>query len=255
MRHHTFLNTVDSLGVHFGRQNRVMILVFRQDKSISRMNVLGTVTMMPQRTTIGAVIVIVAIIALGGIYFATLGSNSASQSNNRASDNSTSQSNNGYNVISVNGLGLCSGNCIYPSPYASATVTINATVPISTLEVYINNTYDGLVLQNPYTTKFTCTSSAGQNCSFELGGNSLSNGTHTSSTEYYATCYIPASTASCSGTYTESADTLTAFAYGYKGSIPNNLIPVIQGDTYSFTFVATFQDGSTASATASTVAN
>jgi hypothetical protein len=44
------------------------------------------------------------------------------------------------NTISVSGLSLCSSNCGYPAPYASALVMINASVPISTLKVYVNNT-------------------------------------------------------------------------------------------------------------------
>jgi hypothetical protein len=159
------------------------------------------------------------------------------------------------NTISISGLSLCSSNCGYPAPYASALVAINASVPISTLEVYVNNTYDGLALQNPSTTTVACSTAAGQTCSVELGGSGYSNRTYTTITKYYATCSVPANSASCSATYTGSVNTLTEFADEYKGSVPSNLIPVVQGDTYVFTFVATFQDGSTATATASTIAS
>jgi hypothetical protein len=45
------------------------------------------------------------------------------------------------------------------------------------------------------------------------------------------------------------------FAYEYKGSVPGKFIPAVQGAKYFFTFVATFQDGSTATITSSTIAS
>ena len=47
---------------------------------------------------------------------------------------------------------------------------------------------------------------------------------------------------------TES-NTLTTFGYEYKGSVPNAFIPIVAGDTYKFTFVAEFQDGTAYTAT------
>jgi hypothetical protein len=159
------------------------------------------------------------------------------------------------NTISISGLSLCSSSCgAYPAPYASALVTIDASVPVSTLEVYVNNTYDGLALQNPSTTTIACSTSAGQTCSVELGGSGYSNATYTTMTKYYATCSALANSNSCSATYTGSVNTVTRFADLYKGSVPSSLIPVVLGDAYVFKFVATFQDGSTATATVSTVA-
>lgn len=178
------------------------------------------------------------------------GSYCSSQSNN-----STTITSSGHNVISVSGLSLCPINCGYPAPYASASITINGTVPVSSLTVYVNSTFDGVAYQNPTTTTIACTTAAGQTCSVELGGNGTSHGNSTTVTKIYATCSVPAGSTSCSATYTGSVNTLTVFNYQYKGSIPNSLIPAVAGDTYVFKFVATFQDGSTATATASTVAS
>jgi len=123
-----------------------------------------------------------------------------------SSTQTTSVLTNPNNMINVTGLGLCSSNCIYPSPYAYATVNINAVVPISTLAVYVNNTYDSTPIRNPVTT-------------------------------------------------TGFGNTMVPYAYLFKGSVPSQFIPAVKGATYFFKFVATFQDGSTATATASTVAD
>ncbi|MDG6901222.1 MAG: hypothetical protein JRM80_04605 [Nitrososphaerota archaeon] len=48
---------------------------------------------------------------------------------------------------------------------------------------------------------------------------------------------------------------MTHYAYVWKGSVPNSLIPVIKGDTYVFEFVVVYMDGSTGSAYVQTVAN
>lgn len=160
-----------------------------------------------------------------------------------------------HNTISVSGLSLCPSNCIYPAPHVSAEILINGSVPISTVAVYVNNTYEGLALQNPSTTTIACSTAAGQTCSVQIGGSGYSSGTYTTITKYYATCSVPANSTSCSATNTGSVNTLTVFVDEYKGSVPSNFIPVVQGDTYVFTFVATFQDGSTATVTASTVAS
>jgi hypothetical protein len=210
---------------------------------------------MPHGMAIVAAVAIVAVIGISGFYVATFRGDIASQPNDLATDNTMSRSNNGHNAISVSGLSLCASNCDYPSPYVSATILINATVPISTVAVYVNDTYDGLPIQNPGTTTFTCTSSGNQTCSFELGGSRYSNSTFTTSTKYYVTCFVPPDSGSCSATDTGSLNNSTLFAYSYKGGVPNSFMPIVPGDTYLFTFVATFQDGSTATATESTVAS
>jgi len=178
----------------------------------------------------------------------------AGQEPSSSSTETTSIFTNPNNTISVSGLSLCSSNCIYPSPYASATVTINATVPLSTLEVFVNNTYDATPITNPSTATFTCTTSSGQTCSVELGGNGYSNATFTTVTKYYATCSVPQNATTCIATNTGSITALTSYAYLFKGSVPTQFIPVVKGLIYEFRFVATFEDGSTATATASVVA-
>lgn len=161
---------------------------------------------------------------------------------------------NSANQISVTGLSLCPSNCIYPAPYVSALVTINASVPITTLQVYVNRTYDGTPIQNPSTTTVACTTSAGQTCSVELGGRAISNATYSSSTTYFATCSVPDNTTSCSATSTGGMNTATQYSYLYKGSLPGRDIPVVSGVRYVFTFIATFQDGSVTSEAVSLVA-
>ena len=172
-----------------------------------------------------------------------------------SSTETTSAFTNPNNTISVSGLSLCSSNCGYPSPYASALIIFNATVPVSSVQVYVNGTYDSLFLQNPTTTTVACSTAAGQMCSVQLGGTVYSNATYTTSTKYYATCSVPSSGSSCIATSTGSVNTLTRFADEWKGSVPTSFIPVVHGLTYEFRFVATFQDGSTATATAFAIAS
>ena len=177
----------------------------------------------------------------------------AGQEPSTSSTQTTSLFTNPNNTISVTGVGLCSTNCIYPSPYASALVTINASVPISTLVVYVNNSYDATPIRNPSTTTITCTTSPGQNCSVLLGGSGYSNATSSTATKYYATCSVPLNSTTCVATSTGAANTMTNYAYLFKGSLPSKFIPAVKGAIYFFKFVATFQDGSTSSATVSTV--
>ena len=210
---------------------------------------------------LAAILAVLAVILVAA--FAFVVSNQASnqlcmgcagQEPSSSSTETTSIFTNPNNTISVSGLSLCSSNCVYPAPYASALVTINASVPVSTMKVYVNGTYDALFLQNPTTTTVACSTAAGQTCSVELGGTAYSNATYTTTTKYYATCTVPSNGTSCIATSTGSVNTLTKFADQWKGSVPDKFIPVVQGLTYLFTFVATFQDGSTATATASVVA-
>jgi len=184
-----------------------------------------------------------------------MGSHGQIAESTSSSTETTQLPTNPNNTISVSGLSLCSSNCGYAAPYASALVMINASVPISTLKVYVNNTYDGLAFQNPSVTTVACSTAAGHICSVLLGGSAYSNATYTSTTRYYATCSVPPNSATCSATNTGSTNTVTVFAYEYKGSVPSKFIPTVPGAKYIFTFVATFQDGSTATATASTFAS
>jgi len=137
---------------------------------------------------------------------------------------------------------------------SEALILFNATVPVSMVTLYINNTYDGIIFQNPETTTVACTTDSGSTCTVILGGQGYTSGTVTSNTEYYATCTLPANATSCSATNTGGLNTLTVFADQYKGGVPSSLQPVIKGDIYIYTFVAVFQDGSAATATVSTTA-
>jgi hypothetical protein len=66
---------------------------------------------------------------------------------------STGSSFQSKNFIFINsGMSLCSGNCLYPSPYLSGTVFVNSSVPLKTLQLYINGTYEGT---SNYTSNFT----------------------------------------------------------------------------------------------------
>ena len=42
--------------------------------------------------------------------------------------------------ITVTGVGLCAANCVYPSPYLSAGISVNASVPLSMIQVFVNGT-------------------------------------------------------------------------------------------------------------------
>jgi hypothetical protein len=108
-----------------------------------------------------------------------------------------------YHDISVSGLSLCVSDCgVYPAPMAEGIVNVNSTAPLSTLGVYVNNTFNGFMIQNPATYRTT-----------------------------------------------------GAVGYMYKeGHFPSS-IPVVPGDTYVFTFTATFQDGSKATVNETVVAN
>ncbi len=214
---------------------------------------------MPRRTPILLAVIIVVVVT-GGAYLTIIlqGQPSLTSSANTSSSPhqaGISQSREIRNNISVIGISLCASNCVYPAPHLSALVIINGSVLLSILKVYVNNTYDGIAYQNPRTdTVGPCYAASNRTCSFELGGSGYISGNHTSLSTDYATCYVPASQNSCFATVTGGTSTLTAFALEYKGSVPNEFIPVVVGDKYVIMFVATFQDGSTATATASIIA-
>ncbi|MDA4117981.1 MAG: hypothetical protein OK455_06520, partial [Thaumarchaeota archaeon] len=205
---------------------------------------------------LAAALTVLAIILLSVfayIYYGEASSQLCAECDGRSipysSTQTTSIFTNPNNTISVSGLSLCSSNCIYPSPYASGLVTINAAVPLLTLVVFVNNTYDSTPIR-PSTTSVTCTTSSGQACSVDIGGSGYSNATFTTITKNYATCSVPQNATSCVATSTGAVSTMTSYAYLFKGSLPNRFVPVLQGLIYEFTFIATFQDGSQATAMA-----
>jgi hypothetical protein len=101
----------------------------------------------------------------------------------------------GVNSISLQGVRLCASVCIYPSPYLSATILVNGSVPLSTLRLLINGTDEGI---------------------------------------------------------TTTTNTMTNYALLYKGQ---PTMPILDGKTYVITVVATFQDNSTYTASATVVAS
>jgi hypothetical protein len=107
------------------------------------------------------------------------------------------------NSISLQGVELCTSNCIYPSPYLSATILVNASVPLSALHLFINGTDEGI------TNEVTAT------------------------------------------TYT---NIMTSYVLWFKTGPNNPAMALIAGKTYKITFVATFQGGSTSTASATVVA-
>jgi hypothetical protein len=102
------------------------------------------------------------------------------------------------NSISLQGVGLCTSNCIYPSPYLSATILVSGSVPLSALHLFINGTDEGI---------------------------------------------------------TTTANTMTNYALVFKAQPNNPAMPIVDGKTYTITLVATFQDKSTSTASATVVAS
>ena len=154
------------------------------------------------------------------------------------------------NTISLQGFSLCPSNCVYPSPYLSGNIMINGSVPISSIVMYVNGTYNGYALQNPSvrTLSGSCTGNPDEICTQEAGGTCVGSAGQTSCTYQYASCYIESGETSCTAVVTGATNTLTAFIELYKGSLPS-LIPAVANDSYVITCVATFEDGSQSNAT------
>ena len=108
------------------------------------------------------------------------------------------------NIISLQNVGLCASNCIYPSPELSATVFVNGSVPLSNLHLFINGTDEGR--------------------------------------------FVP---------FNATFNTMTNYALPWKTVLfhSNNAMPLIAGKTYTITVVATFQDNSTCTVSATVVAS
>lgn len=47
------------------------------------------------------------------------------------------------NMISISSASLCASNCVYPSPYLSATVFVNGISPLHSLHLFVNGTDEG----------------------------------------------------------------------------------------------------------------
>ena len=112
------------------------------------------------------------------------------------------------NTISLRDLSLCTSNCYpignYPITYLSATISVNGSVPLSTLHLFINDTDEGT--QTFY-----------------------NEGTKT----FYKTISYP---------------------FLFEAEPNNSAMPIVDGRTYTIMVVATFQNGSTYTASATLVA-
>ena len=93
-----------------------------------------------RRTVAVSIVAVIVVIAVVAAYMVIPRSNAGATSATGAP-----------NFISVSGLSLCSANCLYPSPYAEAELTVNASVPLSVLKIYVNGTMDTEEFPNPVT--------------------------------------------------------------------------------------------------------
>jgi hypothetical protein len=61
----------------------------------------------------------------------------------------------GQNFISISGgMSLCASNCLYPSPSLAGTLFVNATVPLRTLQLSINGTFENTSTYNSNLTSY-----------------------------------------------------------------------------------------------------
>ena len=199
-----------------------------------------------------SVVAIIIIIAVGGAYLAdTLPATSSSSSSLLVSSSSATT---GRDSISIQ-FSLCASNCGYPSPYLSGDIFINGSVPISSITMYINGTYNGFALQNPGVRPVgPCSGVENETCTIEAGATCLHSPTQTTCTYQYASCFIGSGSTSCTATLTGDTNTLTVFDQIYKGSVASNFIPVIPNDKYVIACFATFEDNSVSNATTIVVA-
>lgn len=58
-------------------------------------------------------------------------------------------------ILSLRNFSLCSSNCVYPSPYLSGEVLVNASAPITSLHLLVNNTSEDYNYFNDSMTHFT----------------------------------------------------------------------------------------------------
>ena len=58
-------------------------------------------------------------------------------------------------ILSLRNFSLCSSNCVYQSPYLSGEVLVNASAPITSLHLLVNNTSEEYNYFNDSMTHFT----------------------------------------------------------------------------------------------------
>lgn len=151
--------------------------------------------------------------------------------------------------ITLEDFGFCT-NCI-PVTYLSGQIAVRGSVPTSEIVMYVNGTYNGIIWQNPAVRVLykPCVGTGGATCTLEAEGACEGSSSGTSCTTQYASCYNEQANTSCTATENEGTINLTAFDTGYKGGVPDSLTPVIPGDRYVVTCIATFQNGAQANAT------
>jgi hypothetical protein len=185
--------------------------------------------MMSQGTAISkalvapVVVAIVAVAAAGYFSYSSPGgpaSGPTTKSNEKTPPH-TNSTTNPNNKISLRNFGLVAHGGIYPTPYLSGEIWVNASVPWSSYSFYTNDT--------------SC-------------------GTRDFGTGNTATTVVETTNGNTTKSYTVTTtvtNTATQFVYMFKGG---PCIPVTAGKTYSITFVVTFSDGTTATATVAVVA-
>ena len=107
---------------------------------------------MPIKAAIGrvglvTVLAIIIVIAAVGVYASQMTtsqktSSSAVTTTSYYATTYTTPFINGFIYIENGSLSLCASNCLYPSPHLSATVFVNSTVPLKSLDLYINNSLE-----------------------------------------------------------------------------------------------------------------
>jgi hypothetical protein len=107
-----------------------------------------------------AVVIILVAIAVGlslrtspsGVSTLTTSTNSSHTTSSTPSSSTASSS---LNFIAISGgMSLCSSNCNYPGPYLSGTVLVNSTVPLRSIQLFINGTLEGTSNYSNNSTKF-----------------------------------------------------------------------------------------------------
>jgi hypothetical protein len=150
---------------------------------------------MKNEVAIVSIIIALVVGSLVGYYGTTLGKQGVS-----TTTTTTEMAAPNFIALASN-VSLCSSNCIYPSPYLSGTVAVNAsTSSLTSLRLVINGTDEGIV-----------------------------------------------------ATFTNN--TITNFDYELKANPNSSSMPIQAGKAYSILLIATFRDGGTSTALATTVAS
>jgi hypothetical protein len=86
---------------------------------------------------VAVLVTIVLVVAIGvGAYLALAPGSTDSVTTNVGPFHHT-------NSISLQGFSLCARNCLYPTPYLSGNILINGSIPLSSVAMYVNGTFNG----------------------------------------------------------------------------------------------------------------